>query len=142
MRRSHAVHTAASSSVKYNYSVYGQRDNVATSTFNGPSLYLTSNKRSPNFFIHLACHLLRYGYIRIYILADGQCTLLYVTHQCNIATSSMLQKLREVHGTEPSSSFPMVSTCATCMQQGVIYHCCHAAVAQPQWHCRSHQRQW
>ena len=75
-------------------------------------------------------------------VADGQCTLLYVAHRCNIATSSTLQKLREVHGLEPSSSFPMASTCATCMLQGVIYHCCHAAIAQLQRCCRSRQYQW
>ena len=39
--------------------------------------------------------------------ADGRYTPLYVTHQCNSATSNMLQKLLEVHGPEPSSSFPM-----------------------------------
>ena len=38
-------------------------------------------------------------------MADGQCTPWYIAHQCNIATSSMLQKLQEVHGREPSSSF-------------------------------------
>ena len=74
--------------------------------------------------------------------ADGRCTPLYVAHRCNIATSNMLRILREVHGPEPSSSFPMASTCATCTQQGVIYHHCHAAVAQLQRHCRSRQRQW
>ena len=45
--------------------------------------------------------------------ADGQCTPLYVAHRYNIATFSTLQKLREVHGPEPSSSFPMASICAT-----------------------------
>ena len=75
-------------------------------------------------------------------VADGQCTPLYVAHRYNIATSSMLQKLREVHGLELSSSFPMVSTCATFTQQGANYHRCHAAVAQLQRHCRSRQRQW
>ena len=57
-------------------------------------------------------------------------------HRCTLPIDitlpllDMLQKLREVHGPEPSSSFPMASTCATCMQQGVIYHHCRAAVAQ------------
>ena len=74
--------------------------------------------------------------------ADGRYTLLYIAHRYNITTSSMLQILQEVHGTEPSSSFPMASTCVTYMQQGADYHCYHAAVAQPQRHCRSHQRQW
>ena len=74
--------------------------------------------------------------------ADGRYTLLYIAHRYNIATSSTLQILREVHGPEPSSSFPMASTCATCMQQGVIYHHCHAAVAQLQRRCRLRQRQW
>ena len=67
--------------------------------------------------------------------ADGRYTPLYIAHWCNIATSSMLQKLWEVHSLEPSSSFPMASTCATCMQQGASHHCCFTAVAQPQWHC-------
>ena len=75
-------------------------------------------------------------------VADGWYTPLYVARQCYIATSHMLQKLREVHSPEPSSSFPMASTCVTCMLQGVIYHHCHAAVAQLQWRCRSHQHQW
>ena len=74
--------------------------------------------------------------------ADGRYTPLYVAHQCNSATSNMLQKLLEVHGPEPSSSFPMASTCATCMLQGVIYHRCHAAVAQLQKRCHLRQRQW
>ena len=74
--------------------------------------------------------------------ADGRCTPLYVAHLYNIATSDMLQILREVHGPEPSSSFPMASTCATCTQQGVIYHRCRAAVAQLQRRCRSRQRLW
>ena len=74
--------------------------------------------------------------------ADGRYTPLYVAHQCNSATSNMLQKLLEVHGPEPSSSFPVASTCATCMLQGVIYHCCHAAVAQLQRRCCLRQRQW
>ena len=74
--------------------------------------------------------------------ADGWCTPLYVAHLYNIATSDTLRILREVHGPEPSSSFPMASTCATCMQQGVIYHRCRAAVAQLQRRCRSRQRLW
>ena len=74
--------------------------------------------------------------------ADGRYTPLYVTHLCNIATSNMLQILQEVRGPEPSNSFPMASTCATYTQQGANYHCCHAAVAQPQRHCHSCQRQW
>ena len=74
--------------------------------------------------------------------ADGQCTPLYVAHLYNIATSDMLRILREVHGPEPSSSFPMASTCATCTLQGVIYHRCRAAVAQLQRRCRSRQRLW
>ena len=74
--------------------------------------------------------------------ADGRYTPLYVTHLYNIATSDMLRILREVHGPEPSSSFPMASTCATCTLQGVIYHRCRAAVAQLQRRCRSRQRQW
>ena len=75
-------------------------------------------------------------------VADGWYTQLYITHRCNIAISSMLQKLQEVHGLEPSSSFPMASTCATCNQQGVIYHRCCAAVAQLQQRCHLHQHQW
>ena len=67
--------------------------------------------------------------------ADGQYTLLYIARQYNIAISNMLQKLQEVHGPEPSSSFPMANTCAICMQQGASHHCCHTAVAQPQRHC-------
>ena len=67
--------------------------------------------------------------------ADGQYTPLYVAHQCNVATFSMLQKLREIHSPEPNSSLPMASICATCTQQGASYHHCHTAVAQPQWHC-------
>ena len=74
--------------------------------------------------------------------ADGQCTPLYVAHGCNSATSNMLQKLLEVHSPEPSSSFPMASTCATCTQQGVIYHRCCATVAQLQRRCRLRQRLW
>ena len=74
--------------------------------------------------------------------ADGQYTPLYVAHLYNIATSDMLRILREVHGPEPSSSFPMASTCATCTLQGVIYHRCRAAVAQLQRRCRLRQRQW
>ena len=58
----------------------------------------------------------RYEYAYV---ADGQYTPLYVVHQCNSATSNMLQKLLGVHGLEPSSSFPMASTCATYTQQGV-----------------------
>ena len=73
--------------------------------------------------------------------ADGWYTLLYFIHRYNIATFSMLQILREVHGPELSSSFPMVSTCATCMQQGANFHICHTAVAQAQWHCCSRQHQ-
>ena len=80
-------------------------------------------------------------YEYVYV-AGGRYTPLYVAHQCNSATSNTLQKLLEVHGPEPSSSFPMVSTCATCMQQGVIYHRCRAAVAQLQRRCRSRQRLW
>ena len=75
-------------------------------------------------------------------VADGWYTPLYVTHQCNSATSNMLQKLLEVHGPEPSSSFPTASICVTCTQQDVIYHRCCAAVAQLQRRCRSRQRQW
>ena len=74
--------------------------------------------------------------------ADGQCTPLYVAHRYNIIISSMLQILQEVHGPELSSSFPMASTCATCTQQGVIYHCCRASVAQLQWRCHLRQHQW
>ena len=74
--------------------------------------------------------------------ADGQCTPLYVAHRYNIATSDMLRILREVHGPELSSSVPMASTCATCTQQGVIYHRCRAAIAQLQRRCRSRQRLW
>ena len=74
--------------------------------------------------------------------ADGWYTPLYVAHRYNIATSNTLRILGEVHGLEPSSSFPMVSTCATCTLQGVIYHHCRAAVAQLQRRCRLRQRQW
>ena len=74
--------------------------------------------------------------------ADGRHTPLYIAHLYNIVTSNMLQILQEVHGLEPSSSFPMASTCATCTLQGVIYHRCRAAVAQLQWHCCLHQHQW
>ena len=74
--------------------------------------------------------------------ADGRYTPLYVAHRYNSATSNMLRKLLEVHGPEPISSFPMASTCATCMLQGVIYHHCHATVAQLQWHCHLRPRQW
>ena len=80
-------------------------------------------------------------YEYVYV-ADGQYTPLYVARQYKIATFHTLQILREVHGPEPSSSFPMASTCATCTLQGVIYHRCHAAVAQLQRRCRSHQRLW
>ena len=74
--------------------------------------------------------------------ADGRYTPLYVAHLYNITTSDTLQILREVHGPEPSSSFPMASTCATCMLQGVVYHRCRATVAQLQRHCHLRQRQW
>ena len=74
--------------------------------------------------------------------ADGRYTPLYIAHLYNIATSDMLQILREVHGPELSSFIPVASTCATCKLQGVIYHHCRAAVAQLQRRCRAHQRQW
>ena len=74
--------------------------------------------------------------------ADGRYTLLYVAHRYNIATSSTQQILQEVHGPEPSSSFPMASTCATCTLQGVIYHHCRAAVAQLQRRCCLRQHLW
>ena len=74
--------------------------------------------------------------------ADGWYTPLYIARQYNIAISNLLQILQEVHGLEPSSSFPVASTGVTCTQQGVIYHCCYTAVAQLQRHCRSLQHQW